>query len=79
MKMTKGWGPWRYEWYSICSMHWQNIDSCGMCNAGAWQNAWRVKFGQIVFALAPDLWRWWANRPAGKEAFIKKINGRYSP
>ena len=77
MKTTKGWGPWRYEWYSLCSAHRDSIITCRMCTAGSWENVWRTKMSQFVFAVAPDLWRWWVNRPAGKAAFIKKINGRY--
>jgi hypothetical protein len=61
---VRGWGPWRQEWYSICSAH-QNggpDDECQLCRAGLWRNCWRQFFGHIVYKRWPRLWRWWANR-----------------
>lgn len=58
--LTKGWGPWRRDWYSICSMHTYHPD-CQACQSGRWVNAWRVRASQAVFAISPSLWRRWAN------------------
>lgn len=57
-----GWGPFRRDWYSICSMHSVYDLECNLCQKGHWHNAWRVFAGHIVYKAVPDLWRWWANR-----------------
>lgn len=58
---TKGWGPFRSDWYSICSAHYEYNDSCRMCQAGGWINTWKQKFETIIFKHNPELWMWWAN------------------
>ena len=61
---TRGWGPWRRDWYSICSAH-QNggpDDECSRCRAGLWRNRWMHALGHVVYKLSPRLWRWWVNR-----------------
>lgn len=62
---TIGWGPWRKDWYSICSTHKNNKADCIRCNAGHWTNHWQWWFGHMIYTLAPDLWRWWVNRKHG--------------
>jgi hypothetical protein len=37
---TKGWGPWRYDWYSICSAPYGHDKFCIRCQAGSWHNVW---------------------------------------
>jgi hypothetical protein len=47
---SRGWGPWRQEWYSICSAHFRphvntyyTSDTDGPeCPSGRWYNAWYV-------------------------------------
>lgn len=60
---TKGWGPWRYNWFSLCSAHGMGEQkNCKACNSGIWQNHWKWKMGSVVFFISPKLWRWWMNR-----------------
>ena len=62
MKEVKGWGPWKYRWFSICSMHGLGINKyCKACNTGHWTNVWKWKIGSFIFKIAPRLWRWWMN------------------
>lgn len=60
---TRRWGPFRQEWYSICSKHSQHKESCHMCQAGQWINVWKHHIGAAFFRVSPTLWRLWANRP----------------
>lgn len=74
---SKGWGPFRYEWYSICSGHSKNSDgkyyghdtSCNRCMAGRWTNCWMHEISSFVYDHEPELWRWWVNRPNLTQAF----------
>lgn len=73
---SKGWGPWRYEWYSICSgcnKPDKNIfynPNCPRCMTGSWRNVWLGKIEHIIYTLAPNLWRWWVNTKRGKKKFL---------
>jgi hypothetical protein len=71
---SKGWGPWRYEWYSICSGHASNIypvdPNCNRCMSGKWVNVWAHKIEHVIYTLAPWLWIRWVNRPRGKKKFL---------
>ncbi len=61
---TRRWGPFRQEWYSICSGHnWRKYteETCPRCQKGQWINVWRQAAGSFVFERWPDVWRWWAN------------------
>jgi hypothetical protein len=59
---ARGWGPFRYDWYSICSRH-QNYDTdCTLCQKGGWVNHWGQFIGHIFFKLCPNLWKRLANR-----------------
>lgn len=58
---TKGWGPWRSDWYSLCSAHQQLNNNCYLCSAGYWQNRYMQKFSGAVYIICPKLWIWWAN------------------
>ncbi len=62
--LTKGWGPWKCDWYSVCSIHHptRRNEHCKNCNTGKWINCWRHAAGHVIFKVAPDLWIWWANR-----------------
>lgn len=76
---SKGWGPWRQEWYSFCSRHRRTDPKCHICSSGHWVNVWRVRLGSLVFKASPDLWRWWANRPRNKQAWLDSISKRSKP
>lgn len=58
---TKGWGPWRYNWFSICSMHYEFSHECKLCKTGSWTNHWKWKVGGWIYKIFPGLWRWWVN------------------
>lgn len=60
---SKGWGPWKYEWYSICSAHIIHNTQCHMCNAGSWINCYQHKIENYIFKKNPNLWIRWANDP----------------
>lgn len=72
---TIGWGPFRYQWYSICSGHYNFDADCDRCIAGSWSNCWAHKVGHFVYENEPEVWRWWVNRPslteAGRKLFMK--------
>lgn len=66
-------GPFRQEWYSICSRHQHYSASCGLCQTGQWRNVWRQAAGSWVYDRSPALWRLWANRPHwnGSRTFLE--------
>lgn len=71
----RGWGPWRRDWYSICSRHRGFEPKCALCQHGSWE--WLVphSISSFVYWISPGLWRWWANLPWKKRAFTKKMQG----
>lgn len=57
---VKGWGPWKYKWFSICSAHGLGAqDDCPACNAGHWVNAWGYKIEDFIYKKFPKIWKWW--------------------
>lgn len=57
---SRGWGPWRQEFYSFhSSMRLQREDA--KHEFGSWQNVWTAKLSRAVFARWPGLWRWLVN------------------
>lgn len=57
---TKGWGPWKKLWFSICSAHGMGEkEDCLACNSGMWVNNWRYKFEDFIYKKFPKLWKWW--------------------
>lgn len=56
-KRTKSWGPWKYEWYSICSTHFIYNETCLRCEAGTWRNSWYQYYSDIVYYKLPALWK----------------------
>ena len=59
---TRGWGPFRYDWFSICSRHQDHDPSCILCKQGSWMNHWKWLIGQLIYLISPPLWMWWVNR-----------------
>jgi hypothetical protein len=59
---SKGWGPWRQRWYSVCSTHAAAEPQCPQCEAGCWVYVLTNLFERAVFRVAPSLWLWWVNR-----------------
>ena len=62
---SRGWGPWREEFYSLHSNP-RLIAEDVEHRFGVWHNVWSHRVGSVVFRVSPALWRWWANRPTSK-------------
>lgn len=60
---TRRWGPFRQEWYSICSQAWGHDENCPRCAAGHWVNVWAHAVESVFYKMFPGVWRWWVNRP----------------
>lgn len=61
---SRRWGPFRQEWYSICSAgHDEGPNgNCDRCRAGMWHNVVAQRIGHAIYVRWPSVWRWWANR-----------------
>lgn len=57
---SKGWGPWKYEFYSVCSAHHSN-DNCSTCQVGSWINCYAHIITTYIYERNYALWFWWAN------------------
>lgn len=66
MVRSRGWGPWRCDWYSICSRHGRWRSDCPLCQSGQWVNRWARVGGGIVCRVCPRFLVWWVNRPNSK-------------
>jgi len=62
MKLHKGKGLFRKEFYSICSAHQHYDTNCHMCRTGVWHNIYKSKISNVIFKKVPSLWRGWFNR-----------------
>ena len=58
---TKGWSPWKLDWYSFCSVHRVHNNDYQMCQSGEWYNRWLYKIGRFVYVVSPQLWIWLVN------------------
>ncbi len=56
-----GWGPFRNEWFSFCSIHFELTPDCTACHSGYYVNCWWNVVDRMFYAVAPGIWRWWAN------------------
>jgi hypothetical protein len=66
---TRGWGPFRSVWVSICSMHFRYDPTCHMCQSGSWRNLTVGFFDRLLFKVSPKAWKYlhtdvarWLNR-----------------
>jgi hypothetical protein len=59
---SRGWGPWRQEFYSFHSNPALAADDAEH-RFGVWRNVWFGRVSSFVFARWPDVWRWFANLP----------------
>jgi hypothetical protein len=65
--------PFRQQWFSLCSTHYNGKIGCNRCHAGQWLNTTGHFFGHWIYKLFPRLWRWWANRPnSSSRKFLEK-------
>lgn len=56
-QLTKGWGPWKQTWFSICSMHYYHDDNCNMCTHGIWYFNIKSKISNYIFKKLPRFWK----------------------
>jgi len=68
-KTVRGKFFWKYEWYSICSVHYNHDPNCNMCTTGHWVNVWGHFFSGIVYKICPPIWRFFINLPPKKKNF----------
>ena len=47
---------YKYEWYSICSVHREYNKDCKICNTGSWVNVWKNYIDNIIYDISPKLW-----------------------
>lgn len=62
---------YKYEWYSICSVHREYNKDCKMCNSGSWINVWKNFIDSIMYDISPKLWQ--------KGFRMKTINKEFEP
>jgi hypothetical protein len=53
---SKGWGPWRREFYSLCSAHQEAREGCPRCASGTWANAWASAISRAGYKVTPRFW-----------------------
>lgn len=68
---TKGWGPWKKTWFSVCSAHQKYKAECPLCNTGSYLTAWRNWLSSYIYERFPRFWRHWMNRKIHKTERIK--------
>lgn len=59
---SQNWGPFRQDWYSICSRHLEYRSDCDLCQSGVWLNHWIHICSHTFYILFPQTWKWWVNR-----------------
>ena len=69
---SRGWGPWRQEFYSFHS-NISAMDADISHEFGTWTNVWTRRFGHFVYVRWPDLWRWFINLPPMRRRSIKHL------
>ena len=73
-RMTRRWGPFRQDWYSICSAHRNRRADCDLCQTGQWINVCGHILGGMVYKLHKPTWLWWVNRPNSKaKRFLRSV------
>jgi hypothetical protein len=58
---SRGWGPFRQEWYSYSSST-DTTKTGPETGFGSWVNVWGHRGSSLLYRLSPKLWRVWANR-----------------
>lgn len=64
---SRGWGPLREEWYSICCFSPGHKKNCPRCHTGHWVNVWRQRIEHLHYKFFPAHWRRMANRPDSEQ------------
>lgn len=66
---SRGWGPWRQEFYSFRSDTREIEDF----NFGLWHNCWLHHVSSFMYGHWPNLWRWWFNLPPMRWAWLRRV------
>jgi hypothetical protein len=74
---SRYWGPFRQEWYSLCSGHFEYDPDCDCCNAGQWINVWWIHIDGFLYKYFGSLWFWLHNNSFARHygsswKFLKK-------
>jgi hypothetical protein len=59
---TKGKFIFKKQFYSYCSMHFDEDKDCFACQHGQWSNIILDKIGHFIFKHFPKLWIWYVNK-----------------
>lgn len=59
---SKGWGPWRKQFYSVYSTT-RQIKADANYEHGIWHNVWLSRVDHLIYLACYPLWHWWHNRP----------------
>lgn len=67
------WGPFKEQWYSICSNHRTDREDCTRCSTGMWENIYLLKIRNYFCKHHYKIWYWWVNRKGSKSRkFLEK-------
>jgi hypothetical protein len=71
---TRFWGPFKQEWFSICSNHSCYDAMCPRCQAGQWINVVVRMIDNFVYVRHYKIWFWWHNRPNSRtNRFLRRV------
>lgn len=70
---SRGWGPWRQEFYSIFSGS-QSIAEDVKHEHGIWHNVWIQKISSFIYNRWPNLWRIWMNWEPIRRRYVHKLH-----
>lgn len=73
---SKGWGPWRKEFYSYYSFE-QQMKEDIFHECGQWRNVWVGKFSSFIYNRWPDFWRWFVNLPPLHRRSTKRLQKHF--
>ena len=82
---SRYWGPFKQEWYSLCSGCSINDgggpnSKCPRCSRGMWTGVVYHKISQFFYWHFYGVWYWWQNeRPGFKNSSTRKFLRKHFP
>jgi hypothetical protein len=73
---SKGWGPWRKEFYSFHSNS-TAIEADTEHTFGTWSNVWSLKISSILWRWFPHTWVKVINLPPFRNRSLKKLQKHF--
>jgi len=73
---SKGWGPWRREFYSLYSNPKSQEEDINH-EFGVWHNVWLGKISSIVYKVSPKFWVWTINLPPLRYRILKDLKKHF--